>query len=63
METTDINELNSTLKTSPANIEFINYQNFIIKTSSSDMDNSFFDSPQKEKVCYNTISESKRFFI
>lgn len=62
--TTDIYEMNSTLKTSPLNnMDFINYQQILFKPnqeSSSDLDNSFIDSPKREKVCFDSISESKR---
>ncbi len=57
METTNLSDQNTTIKTTPENIKFLNHQNLF--PNQSEMDNSFFDSPRKEKVCYNTISESK----
>jgi len=59
MDTTDIYEMNSTLKTSAINMDFINYQQLLYKPSQQDSDNSFCESPNKEKVCYDSISESK----
>lgn len=61
METTDAHEMNSTLKTSSAlNMDFINYQQVLLKTPQSDMNHSSIDSLTKEKVCYDSIIESKR---
>jgi len=60
--TTDIFERNLLLKTLPLeNMDFINYQQILFRANgTSDNENSSSDSPKKENVCYETISESKR---
>lgn len=57
METTEAYELNSTLRSTALNMDFLNYQQILMKAPQSDLDNTYNDSPRKEKVCYDSISE------
>lgn len=59
METTNICELNSTLKNSSTNMGFINYQQILFNTLQKDLDYSYSESFKEETVCYDSICESK----
>ena len=59
METIDYNDLNSTIKTTHLNIDYPDFKQILMKRT-SDLEESFFETPEKDKICFDKISESKR---